>query len=198
VSGTGNNGVVNGATLTMDRKGNINSAYNFDGNSSFIEVPNNATLNPSSITISLWVKLNSYSHSGNVQIQSLIFKRNTRTDYFEGYQIRLESGSNVICSSVASCSGTEIGACNNDITGLSQWDHLVMTADASQMNFYVNGTLKSSMSVGFQLCYDNLPLYFGRTNQSQFEGFLNGVLDDIRIYNRTLSKSEIQQLYNEQ
>ena len=43
-SGNGNNGVVAGATLTTDRFGNANSAYNFNG-SSVISVANNASLN---------------------------------------------------------------------------------------------------------------------------------------------------------
>ena len=37
-SGNGNNGTVNGATFTTDRNGASNNAYNFDGQSSFIEV----------------------------------------------------------------------------------------------------------------------------------------------------------------
>ena len=43
-SGNGNNGTVNGATLTTDRNGNANSAYSFDGND-FIEIADNPTLN---------------------------------------------------------------------------------------------------------------------------------------------------------
>ena len=37
ISGNGNNGNVNGATLTTDRFGNVNSSYNFDGVSNFID-----------------------------------------------------------------------------------------------------------------------------------------------------------------
>ena len=40
-SGNGNNGTVNGATLTTDRNGNENSAYSFDGLNDFINTPTN-------------------------------------------------------------------------------------------------------------------------------------------------------------
>ncbi|HNW89671.1 MAG TPA: T9SS type A sorting domain-containing protein [Bacteroidales bacterium] len=198
-SGTGNNGIIYGATITTDRFGNSNSAYSFNGTDNYIEVPNNSSLNPPSVTVSVWVKINSYSHagSGNATIESMVFKKNTLYNYFEGYQIRLETSNGIVCSSVASCSGDERGTCNNNITQLNQWSHFLMTANAIEMKFYVNGTLKQSSNTGFQLCFDVLPLYFGRTAQSQFEGFLNGVLDDIRIYNRVLNNSEIIALYLE-
>lgn len=43
-SGNGNNGVVHGATLTTDRFGNANSAYKFDGEDDWIQVPNSTSL----------------------------------------------------------------------------------------------------------------------------------------------------------
>ena len=46
-SGNGNNGTVNGATLTTDRFGSANSAYSFNGNGNHIEIPNSPSLNPS-------------------------------------------------------------------------------------------------------------------------------------------------------
>lgn len=56
-SGNGLDGTVNGATLTNDRLGNANSAYDFDGNSD-IEIPGviPELLNQSEITYSVWVK----------------------------------------------------------------------------------------------------------------------------------------------
>jgi hypothetical protein len=56
-SGNGNHGVVNGATLTSDRNGNANSAYNFDGNSNFIEVLNMNFKVSTKYSISLWLNL---------------------------------------------------------------------------------------------------------------------------------------------
>ena len=47
-SGNGNNGTVNGSTLTTDRFGNSNSSYNFNGTSNYIRINNSTSLNNSS------------------------------------------------------------------------------------------------------------------------------------------------------
>ena len=55
-SGNGNNGTVNGATLTTDRFGNLNKAYSFDGNDN-IEIDNwNSIQGNSNFSVSCWVK----------------------------------------------------------------------------------------------------------------------------------------------
>jgi hypothetical protein len=62
-SGNGNNGTVNGATLTSDRFGNVEKAYSFDGSGNNIQLGNIPfssfdNLDGSDFTISLWYKLN--------------------------------------------------------------------------------------------------------------------------------------------
>ena len=56
-SGNGNNGTVNGATLTTDRLGNANNAYSFDGEDDYIKVPNSPSIDVAGNTISItaWV-----------------------------------------------------------------------------------------------------------------------------------------------
>ena len=55
-SGNGNNGTVNGATLTTDRFGNVDAAYDFDGNSYIQSSGNN--LPDGERTVSLWLYSN--------------------------------------------------------------------------------------------------------------------------------------------
>ena len=65
-SGNGNDGVVNGATLTTDRFGNVNSAYSFDGVDDWINAPNSGLPDADeSRTLTAWVKFNSY---GNLSV----------------------------------------------------------------------------------------------------------------------------------
>jgi len=66
-SGNGNNGIVNGATLTADRFGNPNSAYSFNGASDYIRVPNSNSLQlTNDFTLSAWI--NCKSLGGNEDI----------------------------------------------------------------------------------------------------------------------------------
>src|SRR5689334_3954187 len=55
-SGNGNNPIFNNATLTKDYYGNLNSAYHFNGVDNYMEIPNNASLNPTNISICAWIK----------------------------------------------------------------------------------------------------------------------------------------------
>jgi hypothetical protein len=61
----------------------------------------------------------------------------------------------------------------------------------------VNGELKSSAETGFPLDIGTKPLVFGRSNE-WFDGLLDGAIDDIKIYNRVLTASEIQTLFTSQ
>jgi hypothetical protein len=65
-SGLGNNGAVNGATLTDDRFGSSGKAYNFDGINDDILVPHNPLFNSNPITINLWMKSNGDADGGNL------------------------------------------------------------------------------------------------------------------------------------
>ena len=62
-SGNGNNGTVNGATLTTDRFGKANSAYKFDG-SNLIAV-NPAQFKNQTFTYAIWVKLDDLPTGGD-------------------------------------------------------------------------------------------------------------------------------------
>ena len=57
-SGNGNNGTVNGATLTTDRFGNVNKAYSFDGVNDFLLIPSDIT----DFSISLWFNFSAPSN----------------------------------------------------------------------------------------------------------------------------------------
>ena len=62
-SGNGNNGIVTNATLTTDRFGNANSAYNFNGNS-LITVTSSTTIQSISnnYSFSVWTKINAFDN----------------------------------------------------------------------------------------------------------------------------------------
>ena len=61
-SGNGNNGTVYGASLTADRNGKTNSAYSFNGNSSYIKIPHKNIYNSANLTISCWL----FNRSDNI------------------------------------------------------------------------------------------------------------------------------------
>lgn len=194
-SNNGNNGTVSGAILTTDRFGNTNSAYSFDGTNDYIVVADNASLKPNRVSISAWVKLNSTSCTktgGNPDMSSVIFKKNSYNSYFEGYMIGYRTDLNKFHGLASNAEKNATGFSNSVI--LNTWKHIVVTIDSDTLKFYENGILFQTVLTGFSLNYSNTPLCFGSTQQN-YNGYFNGVIDDIGIWNRVLTQDEILALY---
>jgi gliding motility-associated-like protein len=198
-SGNGNNGVVNGATLTTDRLGSANSAYSFDGVNDFIQMPNRSI--SGSFTISCWYKMPTYNintlgandfiffanHSGvnDNNRNVLVGYRNFGSEY--GHSTYVKGGS-----------GNMIGYyALNQIPVANKWHHFVcqFTNGVSvkmyldNVLFYTNNTVVSNTTL------PSLPMFFGIGIPTQFN-FYKGELDDVSIWNRVLTEQEILQLYN--
>jgi hypothetical protein len=193
-SGNGNNGTVNGATLTTDRFGNANKAYSFDGND-WIEAPNSISLNSpalnKTLTISSWVKINEWS--GVIAqdwgiILSKSFAGNSTCEFF----------------AAITRNGGIYGAGTYNFS-LNQWYHIVQTVERANnillVKSYVNGQFVGSttddnylLGVSYFTPQTN-NLYIG-ADPIGYTEYCKGAIDDIRIYNRVLSESEISQLYD--
>ena len=75
------------------------------------------------------------------------------------------------------------------------WNHLVGTYDGTTLRIYVDGVLAGSTVAVGTIDATTLDSLIGVHN-SLATNFFNGLLDDVRIYNRALSNDEIKQLYN--
>lgn len=196
-SGNGNNGTVNGATLTTDRKGNSNKAYSFDGNTSYISYN---IMNMSELSVSIWFNnndtdFNRYQKLFSFGVESIHVGIQNSYDNTASCQ-------GVINSNVSN-NGTIATSCDvapNYSDG--QWHHVVAIYSPVNHFFriYVDAILKSEGELTAQFNTFNV-FDIGRSNSpccGYFQGTMfNGKLDDARIYNRALSDSEIQALYNE-
>lgn len=78
-----NNGTVYGATLVMDRFGNPNSAYSFNGSTDYISVPSSASIAsfPNGQTISMWLKVTALPTNG--MENTIIDKRDNTHKYYQ-------------------------------------------------------------------------------------------------------------------
>ena len=207
-SADGNNGSFqNGATTTT--AGKIGSAFSFDGVNDMVVVPSATNLNPSELTVSAWVKLNSQTGqlyggaSSLTGLQYILFKRNSRSSGFEDYVLikyRLPGGQDVFSFEVTSASGTATVLNSTTTVAVGQWYHLAATYDGATAKLYVNGVLESTVVHGFALDHTTNPLVIGRTGQDgdpgevNFDAAFNGLIDEPTIFNRALSASEVGQL----
>jgi hypothetical protein len=197
-SGNGNNGVVNGATLTSDRFGNANSAFGFDGLNNFIEIANSTSLNPIDITINVWLNANDSN--------GCILEKTDPTNCQKfGYSITHEDEWNG-WHGLSTYFGN--GNCSNNGSPLiwgprnavrnNVWNMITVSINSQgEIYQYINGEMSYYNAVGqnFIPCNNSLStLRFGKHWNNDPEWF-NGKLDDIAIYNRTLTSHEITQLY---
>jgi Ca2+-binding RTX toxin-like protein len=187
-----NNGTVYGALLAADRYGNPNSAYRFDGIDDYITAPDAPQQHAAAVTASVWIQPLALGSTQACKDARIVFKRNSRVSNFEGFQMTLAGAT--VAAVVASSAGQQVGVASSSPIVVGQWTHLVLTADGAMLSLYQNGSLVGSHSTGFPLDIGNRPLAFGSSNES-CNGYFNGVIDDIRIYNRALAPAEIALLY---
>ena len=204
-SGNSNNPSFNNATLTADRFGNANSAYYFDGQSSYIEVPNSASLNAgNTITISAWVKPMGF-YAGPCQ-NNFIMQKGSSTDIL-GYGLEFSSQG---YSNGGTCS-LPLDTIHQDFYGPTayannysyqpyiqenNWYHIVYSYNGDSTHLYVNNVLKFTTKETFSAFANSSPLFLGKhSSDATYPYWFNGVLDDIRIYNRALDSSEVTALY---
>lgn len=178
--------MVNGATLTTDRFVNANSAYSFDGVSSYIQTTANGFSGNSARTFSLWINSNnnsfqhlisSYGHTGNA------------------FEIQINNpcpGIGVDCASGVITKGNL-----NLING--NWRHCVLVFDPSvhstisDVLIYIDGQLQSQLTCSAlnANCLVNttnpIDFVFGKATSNL--RFVDGKLDDIGIWSRALNST---------
>ena len=174
----GNNGIVNGATLTMDRYGIPNSAFDFNGSNSTINCSNPSIPQNSSFSISFWI--NPSSVSG---VQEFFHQNVWPGAFYVGI-----NGGNMRCGDYWQNTGVSINAL--------QWQHFIIVRNyMNNVEIYLNGTLYTSLGTDITLGGNATnPLVFGKQYGSNAE-YYNGILDDIGIWNRALTHQEIQALF---
>ena len=205
-SGNNNNPVKNNATITADRFGKPGSAYHFNGVYQYIQIPNKPSLNfGKEISISVWVRPTGFYY-GICHASQLISKGGG--NYNPGnYALRFDDA---LYSAGNGCNGSKCDTLHQNFRGTgtvlkpypgefikkNKWYNVLYTNDGKTAKLYVDCVLK--YSVTFPETFTNKEdLFFGKSDDEFFPFWLNGDLDEIRIYNRALHADEIFSLCNE-
>ncbi len=193
-SGYENHGTVNGATLTNDRFGNPNSAYDFDGANDEISCTVNSTLSSfasSNHSISIWVKMDETPST----LKFLVDYGESSRDQ-EG--LRINSSGKALLKWVTDPAVSAIVYANNSFS-INTWYHIVGVVEGTIGKLFINGQQVNTVDVGK---HPNSALFnslkIGNiSGGGTGDGYFNGKIDDIKIFNRVLTKSEIQLLLND-
>jgi hypothetical protein len=194
-SGNGNNGVVNGATLTEDRFGVASSAYEFDGIEDNITVPNDQLFDSQTYSISIWVSFSSEStpSTGGFNVNPAILSRlgpSNSVTYNNWVLYEGDGSAGFAYGNPVVSGGGMLDQFNN-----GTWHHIVMSIASDSVRFYFNGQLSSSLQRGPDLIFNGEAIRLGRSQAAYWKAF-EGLLDDAGFWNRALDECEIQALYN--
>lgn len=205
-SGNGNNGYVHNITSVPDRFGNPNSAYYFNGDtSSYILVKDNSQIRLANTdyTINLWVDINFNPNYGGIILTKRFYNDQGGIDFSVAkpnsiYPIGNPSPTGTIYYGPG---GTFPGIYSTGVVSTNSWTMITLVYNYAnhQLKLYRNGVLDNTSSQNIASVNSLADLYFGRDNPATGSGpdyNLRGSMDDIRIYNRGLSVSEINKLYN--
>lgn len=199
-SGHGNNGVIVGATLTTDRLGNPNSAYNFNGIDNYTQVPHNQSFDITSggFTVAGWFNANSsqLDPSGIYAIIDKSHGDNGMYDDRSGWAIQAVPDGRGLSNAVGI--GLNFNYWGETKTNTSvldnTWHHVTATFQGTTMKIYLDGNLRDSFvfSSGETPVNNTRDLFFGR--HYALGRYFRGTIDEIRIYNRELTIAEINEL----
>jgi hypothetical protein len=188
-----NHGTNYGATFTQDRFGKEGGAMSFDGSNDYIDCGNSIFRSDETFTVSLFFNRNSnLSDYTNHSVHNMLLAKasSSYNDNFElgTYGNNIELYLDTTGSNTTRTFTTEI--LNN------KFYHLSVTFDNGLAKIYLNGEFLSSSDWGGILDSSAHSSVFA-IGESQHAGApFNGLIDDVRIYNRALSETEIQSLYD--
>ncbi len=174
-----NDGTIYGATFTTDRMGQPNKAMSFDGTDDYIQADDVYCNSLNGMTWSAWVKFN------EIKDCFILDQRELNIGYQPFY---LASNGDIQFYNSILKNSTYFD------TNLktNQWYLLTATTENNLVKFYLNGSyFTSKEDISYDFGVKNLRLGSRHNNVS----FLNGLIDDVRIYNRALSEEEITKLY---
>ena len=191
---TGNaNGTLTNMNPASDwTQGKLDGALNFDGSDDHISVPSSGVYDfGSQLTVCIWTHVNTLGNTGSfvnkadgvVPYTKLEFNFNLETDGRVRFWI----------------SGNGINAFNfafsADPISTNTWHHACGVYTGTTIQVFVDGVAGNSVAETSGNIYRGTePLRIGRAN---FIGDgLDGDIDDVRIYSRSLSAAEIQRIYN--
>ena len=165
--------------------GRIGQAFNFDGANTWFETASNvdALDGAAPMTVSAWIYPRSFGElsagrivdSNNAGVGGYIFRLNTSN------QLSLQIGGGTVNS-------------NTGAITLNSWQHITLVYDAVVARFFVNGVSVGAPALTTTIANSTTNFSIGARGDGA--ATFDGLIDDVRIYNRALTPAEVLQLYS--
>jgi hypothetical protein len=174
------------------------SSLKFNGNSDYVQINSDTNLEmDSALTVEAWIKPSGF---GTNHWDNSIFCKHSWSSGEQGYVLRC-GGTGVLSftfAGFANGSPTSWEDCLSSDSAVQKdvWQHVAGSFDGYRMRLYVNGNqVADSLFVGTMVPGTDYNPMIGRLcDAGQFEGrYFKGKIDEVRVWNRALTQSEIQQ-----
>jgi len=190
-----NNGTDTNTTYSTGN-GKIGQGAGLNGTNSQISLGDPSNLHNANFTVSFWMK--SSSASG---YQTPIVKGYTAapwTNPYVTFLMRLNWPTNFIEVGLSNGSTyTSNTWSSSPISTTGVWYHMAFTYNGTTGTLYINGSSQGSFSYGTTLAYSSQPWLIGsdQSGSPSIEYFA-GAIDEVGIWNRAITSTEVTQLYN--
>lgn len=186
-SGGGYTGTITAATWANGKRG---KALSFDGSGDFVSAPVTASsilnISGNTITQSAWVYPTANVTNGTIATRNAGY-------YFQ----RHSDGTLAMYLYGTNSPGYHY---STGTVPLNQWSHVAYTYNGSVITFYINGvaagTANNTGNITQLTGYENEPFRIGWDSSTDIR-YWSGLIDDVRVYNRALSATEILNLYKQ-
>ena len=187
-TGINNGTLIGGAGFATGLDG---LAFNFNGQTAYVDVPNNPSLNPThAVTLEAWV----YPRATGPVSSPVIKKAGEGLQQINGYTIELDYANRLIFA--AFVAGTGYIPATSAPLPLNQWSHVAGVFDGTYAYVYVNGALAAPPTLGpGNLGPSGNDLHIGH-DPSNPPRYLNGLVDEPAVYSTALSAAQIAAIYS--
>ena len=201
-SGNGLDGTLSGTDFdTSSKIGKNRGALHFDGSTHYVEYGTNIEFDDKDFTISAWVQRQGpgiiYSGNGNPIFSQRTYAAGDGNPNVSLNIMPIADGS-LLQLQLRTTVGGQLDSYSTSAIPDNVWTHVAVTKTSDQIELYINGALDNTVSHTKTGDFDagSSYRYIGRLEwQSTLRGTFEGLIDDVRIYNRALSSDEIADLY---
>ena len=181
-SGNGNDASFAGAPQWVG-DGRFGKALQFDGVADYVAAPDSESLdiNGDKLTLAAWM-------NGTSWATSHVVRKIADTGTGSVYMLRVQAN---VLRAIMSTSAGELSVEGVTQPSTGEWIHVALVYDGAEVRVYVNGAVDGRGDIAGPVVESNNEVRIGRGEPA---GYFNGMIDDVRIYNRALTDDEIKAL----
>ena len=188
-SGNGYEATIHGGSWS---KGVVNGALELHGANTYAEILNSESLSPNMFTIEGWVFFNSFPAVGQYSGWSASILLEKGVDNSKGtFSLGLNRNQQDPVFQLTIFENTQFNVQSKTKVELGKWYYLAGIYDGSNMSLYVNGQLENQATANVARTQSNAKIFIGKQNYPGYEYWLDGRIDELKIYNYARASNEI-------